>query len=115
MRPRSASSRRSWARSTAAESAELAATRLRVRAAVERGVAALDTARAEADAYAGAILALDALAAEAALAGYKTGQVPFVSVLDAQSTLYRDRMEQAELLGRVLRQSAVLLAYGADE
>jgi outer membrane protein TolC len=59
----------------------------------------------------GRVLTVDALAVEAALASYRTGQVPFIAVLDAHNALYRDRGAQADALARSLRSSARLDAW----
>jgi cobalt-zinc-cadmium efflux system outer membrane protein len=86
------------------------ATGLRVRAAAEKAVADLESQIGQAQAL-GRVLTVDALAVEAALASYRTGQVPFIAVLDAHNALYRDREAQAEALARALRSSARLDAW----
>jgi outer membrane protein TolC len=88
--------------------AEREALRLRVRARAERSLADLKAAVLEAEAYAKGVLIVDALAVESALASYQTGKLPFVSVLEAHNTRYRDRWEYAELLFHVLWHSASL-------
>lgn len=89
------------------------ATGLRVRAAAEKAVADLGSQVAQAQAL-GRVLTVDALAVEAALASYRTGQVPFIAVLDAHNALYRDRGAQAEALARALQSSARLDAWIVD-
>jgi outer membrane protein, heavy metal efflux system len=86
---------------------------LRVRATAEKAVADLASQIAQAQAL-GRVLTVDALAVEAALASYRTGQVPFIAVLDAHNALYRDRGAQAEALARTLRSSARLDAWIVD-
>ncbi|HET7292669.1 MAG TPA: TolC family protein [Vicinamibacteria bacterium] len=88
------------------------AMRLRVRSSVEKARADLEAAVREAEAYATGVLAVDALAVESALASFQAGKAPFVAVLEAHNTLYRDRWEQAELLFHILWHSASLDAMG---
>ena len=88
------------------------AMRLRVRANVEKARADLEAAVREAEAYQSGVLAVDALAVESALASFQAGKSPFVAVLEAHNTLYRDRWEQAELLFHILWHSASLDALG---
>jgi outer membrane protein TolC len=61
-------------------------------------LAQLDAADDVAALYRDKILPLDDLALESALASYRTGKLPFVSVLDALNALYSDR---ALYLGRL--------------
>ena len=88
------------------------AMRLKVRASVEKARADLEAAVGEAESYAAGVLAVDALAVESALASFQAGKSPFVAVLEAHNTLYRDRWEQAELLFHILWHSASLDAMG---
>jgi len=90
------------------------ATRLRVRAAAEKAVADLGSQIGQVQALT-RVLTVDALAVEAALASYRTGQVPFIAVLDAHGALYRDREAQAEVLARALRSSARLESWVVEE
>ncbi len=60
---------------------------LRTRERVEQLRATLRVARL----YREGVLPVDELSLEAALTSYRTGRVPFVTVLDALSTLYADR------------------------
>jgi outer membrane protein, heavy metal efflux system len=90
------------------------AVRLKARAAAEKGLADLRSQVLQAQAL-GRVLTLDALAVEAALASYRTGQVPFIAVLDAHDALFRDRDQQAEELALALRSSAGLDAWILDE
>jgi outer membrane protein TolC len=89
-----------------ADRAGAEAASLRVRAGLERSLAALSAALREAEAYADGVLSVDRLAAESALANYRAGKVPFIAVLEAHNTQYRDRWTHADLLARVLRYSA---------
>lgn len=95
--------------------ATVEAVRLKARAMAERNLAEFDAALREAEAYSHGVLVVDGLAAEAALANYKTGKLPFVSVLEAYNTLYRDRWQHAELLGHVLWHSAALEEYAFND
>ncbi len=88
------------------------AMRLRARSTVEKARFDLEAAVREAEAYSKGVLAVDALAVESALASFQAGKSPFVAVLEAHNTLYRDRWEHAELLFHVLWHSASLDALG---
>jgi len=88
------------------------AMRLRARSAVEKARFDLEAAVREAEAYSKGVLAVDALAVESALASFQAGKSPFVAVLEAHNTLYRDRWRHAELLFHVLWHSASLDALG---
>lgn len=89
-----------------ADEAAVDAASLSVRAGIERDLAELSAALKEAEAFESGILKIDRLAAEAALANYGAGKGPFIAVLEAHNTQYRDRWTYLELLARVLRQSA---------
>jgi len=95
--------------------AERQAMRLRARAEAEKSLADLTAAVGEAEAYAKGVLAIDALAVESATASFRAGKTPFVTVLEAHNTLYRDRWQHAELLFHVLWHSARLDAWAMDE
>jgi outer membrane protein TolC len=95
-----------------ADQALLEAMRLRTRSAVEANLADYRAAVREAEAYEKGVLVVDALAVESALASFGAGKAPFISVLEAHTTLYKDRFEHAELLFHVLWHSAALDAYG---
>jgi outer membrane protein TolC len=86
--------------------------RLRARSTVEKARFDLEAAVREAEAYSTGVLAADALAVESALASFQAGKSPFLSVLEAHNTLYRDRWQHAELLFHVLWHSASLDAMG---
>jgi outer membrane protein TolC len=101
--------------------AELKATRadqdaatLRARAAVEKAYADFKAAVTEARTIEREVLVIDALAVESALAGFRSGQTPFIAVLEAHSVLYKDRLQHAELLFHILWHSALLDAFGME-
>ena len=94
--------------------AEQEAASLRARAAVEKAYADFNAAVLEARTIEGQVLVIDALAVESALAGFRSGQIPFISVLEAHSVLYQDRRLQAELLFHILWHSALLDAFGME-
>jgi len=85
---------------------------LRARATVEKALLDLHAAVLEAGAFSEGVLRVDALAVESALASFQAGKAPFVAVLEAHNTLYRDRWDHAELLFHVLWHSASLDAMG---
>ncbi len=59
-------------------------------------------------------LVIGGLAVESALAGFRSGQTPFISVLEAHNALYSDRRQHAELLFHILWHSALLDAFGME-
>ncbi|MFI5120085.1 MAG: TolC family protein, partial [Thermoanaerobaculia bacterium] len=69
-----------------------------------------DEARLDAE----GVLAQDRLSVDAALAGYRTGSVPFVTVLEALGTFYQDRRAAAGRLAGFLRAGADLTEYALD-
>lgn len=77
-------------RSRAAAEAQTA-VETRLVAATQRRLVRLEQLRREAEMDAEGVLVQDRLAVDAALANYRSGGVPFVSVLEAQSTLFIDR------------------------
>ena len=87
---------------------------LRVRSAVERAHADFKASVIEARTIEKQVLVIDALAVESALAGFRSGQTPFIAVLEATSVLYEDRRKHAELLYHVLWHSALLDALGME-
>lgn len=94
--------------------AEHEAAGLRTRAAVERAHADFKAAVLEARTFEREVLVIGGLAVESALAGFRSGQTPFISVLEAHNALYRDRWQHAELLFHVLWHSALLDAFGME-
>lgn len=87
---------------------------LRVRAAVEKAHADFRASVLEARTLEKQVLVIDGLAVESALAGFRSGQTPFIAVLEATSVLYEDRRKHAELLYHVLWHSALLDALGME-
>jgi len=62
----------------------------------------------------GALLVQDRLAVEAALASYRTGSVPFVTVLEAMSTNFTDRRGAIARLADLLRAEADLREFSLE-
>jgi outer membrane protein, heavy metal efflux system len=58
--------------------------------------------------YERGIIPQDQMSVEAAIASYQTGKLPFVAVLEAQTTLYADRWTRARLLAAHARLRASL-------
>ena len=94
--------------------AEHDAAGLRTRAAVERAHADFKAAVLEARTIEREVLVIGGLAVESALAGFRSGQTPFISVLEAHNALYSDRRQHAELLFHILWHSALLDAFGME-
>jgi len=94
--------------------AEHDAAGLRTRAAVERAHADFKAAVREAHTIEREVLVIGGLAVESALAGFRSGQTPFISVLEAHNALYRDRWQHAELLFHILWHSSLLDAFGME-
>jgi outer membrane protein TolC len=61
-----------------------------------------------------ALLVQDRLAVDAALASYRTGSVPFVTVLEALSTTFNDRRGAVARLADLLRAEADLREFSLD-
>jgi len=94
--------------------AEQEAMVLRARAAVERAYADYRAAVLEARIIEREVLVIDALAVDSALAGFRAGLTPFISVLEAHNVFYQDRRQHAELLFHILWHSALLDAFGME-
>jgi cobalt-zinc-cadmium efflux system outer membrane protein len=90
------------------------AMKLKARAAVEKAYADFQAAVLEARTIERQVLVIDALAVESALAGFRSGQTPFISVLEAHRVLYEDRRQYAELLFHILWHGALLDAFGME-
>ena len=60
------------------------------------------------------VLVQDRLSVDAALAGYRSGAVPFVTVLEALGTFYQDRRAAVGRLAGFLRADADLREYALD-
>jgi len=95
------------ARLRAAE-AEERALRLALRASLEKDLAELRGAVREVEPYAKGVLVQDRLSVQSALANYEAGKVPFVTVLEALSTLFSDRRDYTDRLAHVLWHEASL-------
>ncbi len=93
-----------------AESALRAIARARVEERLIRMRQLADEVRLDAE----GVLAQDRLSVDAALAGYRTGTVPFVTVLEALGTLYQDRRAAAGRLAAFLRADADLKESSLD-
>jgi outer membrane protein TolC len=90
------------------------AMRLKARASVEKAYADFQAAVLEARTIERQVLVIDALAVESSLAGFRSGQTPFISVLEAHRVLYEDRRQYAELLFHILWHGALLDAFGME-
>lgn len=88
---------------------------LKARATAERSLADFRASVLEAQTFARGVLTVDGLAVESAIASFQAGKAPFVTVLEAHNTLYRDRWQYAELLFHVLWHSASIDARMAGE
>jgi outer membrane protein TolC len=94
--------------------AEQEAMALKARASVEKSYADFKAAVLEARTIEREVLVIDSLAVESALAGFRSGQTPFIAVLDAHRVLYEDQRQHAELLFHILWHSALLDAFGME-
>ena len=77
---------------------EVEAVRAQIRFRTRERVAQLRAAERMAVVYADGLLPQARLSYEASIASYQAGQVPFLTVLEALSTLYRDRIDHLNLL-----------------
>jgi cobalt-zinc-cadmium efflux system outer membrane protein len=77
---------------------EVEAVRAQVRYRTRERVAQLRAAERMATVYADGLLPQARLSYEASIASYQAGKVPFLTVLEALSTLYRDRIDHLRLL-----------------
>ena len=94
--------------------AEQEAMTLKARASVEKAYADFKAAVLEARTIEREVLVIDSLAVESALAGFRSGQTPFIAVLEAHRVLYEDQRQHAELLFHILWHSALLDAFGME-
>jgi outer membrane protein TolC len=76
------------------------AVRLQLRFRNQERLALLRATERNARLYAEGIVPQDQMSVESAVASYEAGQVPFVAVLEALTTLYRDRVALKRLLAR---------------
>jgi len=88
---------------------------LRLRAATERAYGGMSVALRRADSYAHGILVQDQLAVEAAMVSYRTGSVPFVSVLEAHATQFADQRSLFELLADAVSKEASLYEFSPGD
>lgn len=95
------------ARVKAAE-ARLAATELQLTRRTRERLAQIESAQRLAELYRGGIVPQGRLSVEAALASYETGRLPFVSVLEALTTLYADRAGLVRVLADERRAAVAL-------
>lgn len=94
--------------------AEQGAMALKARASVEKAYADFKAAVLEARTIEREVLVIDSLAVESSLAGFRSGQTPFIAVLEAHRVLYEDQRQHAELLFHILWHSALLDALGME-
>ena len=99
-------------RRAAARQIEAARAQLRFR--TRERFAALRAAETGARLYAAGLIPQAQLSYEAALANYQAGRVPFLSVLEALSTLYGDRVAHLRLLAGHERIKAALEEAGLE-
>jgi len=82
----------------AAASARASAIDLQLRLRTEERLARMQAAQKMAALYGEGIVPQDRMSVEAAVASYETGRVPFVTVLEALTTLYGDRVTLVRLV-----------------
>lgn len=95
---------------TAAE----ASIRRRIEGLTEERLLRIEQLAAEARLDAEGILVQDRLSVEAALASYKTGGLPFVTVLEALGTFFYDRRAAVDRLAGLIRAEADLWEFSLD-
>jgi outer membrane protein TolC len=88
--------------------------RTRLGARTEERLIRLEQLASEATLDAEGILVQDQLAVDSALASYRTGGVPFITVLEALSTLFIDRRAAVSRLADYLRTDADLYELALD-
>ncbi|MFI5182478.1 MAG: TolC family protein [Thermoanaerobaculia bacterium] len=98
------------------ESASARETSLRrqIQALTEERLIRIDSLAAEAKLDAEGILVQDRLSVDAALASYRTGSVPFVTVLEALGTYFSDRRAAVSRLASLIRAKADLYEFTVD-
>jgi cobalt-zinc-cadmium efflux system outer membrane protein len=89
--------------------------RLRLRFRNQERLARLAAAERLARLYTDGIVPQDQMSVDAALAGYRAGRVPFVAVLEAQRSLYSDRVARLALLARHAQLRAALEEISLDD
>ena len=95
-------------------SAREASLRRQIQALSEERLIRIDSLAAEAKLDAEGILVQDRLSVDAALASYRTGSVPFVTVLEAHGTYFSDRRAAASRLASLIRAEADLYEFSVD-
>ncbi len=85
-----------------------------IQALTEERLIRIDSLAAEATLDAEGILVQDRLSVDAALASYRTGSVPFVSVLEALGTFFSDRRAAVSRLASLIRAEADLHEFSLD-
>jgi cobalt-zinc-cadmium efflux system outer membrane protein len=88
--------------------ARLSAVDIQLRLRTQERLAQLEAAQKIAALYGEGIVPQDRMSVEAAVASYETGRVPFVTVLEALTTLYGDRVTLVRLLASQSRLRASL-------
>jgi cobalt-zinc-cadmium efflux system outer membrane protein len=91
-----------------ATQARLSAVDIKLRLRTQERLAQLEAAQKTAALYGEGIVPQDRMSVEAAVASYETGRVPFVTVLEALTTLYGDRVTLVRLLASQSRLRASL-------
>ncbi len=92
-------------------SATEASLRRRIEAATRERLIRIDQLAAEAKLDAEGLLVQDRLSVDAALASYKSGNVPFVTVLEALGTFFSDRRSAVNRLAGLIRAEADLYEF----
>lgn len=82
--------------------------RLQLRLRTEERAAQLDSTEAIVRLYERGVVPQDQMSVEAAMANYQTGKIPFITVLEALSTLYSDRTTQLRLVATHAKTAASL-------
>lgn len=85
-----------------------------IQALTEERLIRIDSLAAEAKLDAEGILVQDRLSVDAALASYRTGSVPFVTVLEALGTFFSDRRAAVSRLASLVRAEADLYEFSVD-
>jgi len=89
--------------------------RLQLRFRVQERLAQLEATERIATLYGEGIVPQDRMSVDAALANYQTGKVPFITVLEALTTLYKDRATHVGLLANHERIRASLEEASLEE
>jgi len=97
-----------------AASATEASLRRRIEARTEEGLIRVEQIAAEAKLDAEGVLVQDKLSVDAALTNYRTGSVPFVTVLEALGTYFIDRRAAVSRLAAFIRAEADLRELSLD-